>query len=286
MNDLNETPDQPQGALRRTPPFLETKEYRRFAEFCDACRQYRYIGLCYGPPGVGKTLSARHYACWDAVEPVLRVAWTSEPMPVSLDLLHARTLFYTASMTTTPKRLELDVNQLLKGLALSMVTARHPEIEHLEALHQYYAQPEMTELLIVDEADRLKFPVLEQLRYLYDRQGFGLVLLGMPGIERRLARYAQLYSRVGFVHHFRPLSPDELRFILEQKWHELGLSIDLSAFDDVEAMSTILRITGGNFRLLQRLFTQSARIMAINHLTRLTADVIEAARESLVIGVT
>ncbi|HEV2460152.1 MAG TPA: hypothetical protein VGS80_17490 [Ktedonobacterales bacterium] len=66
---------------------------------------------------------------------------------------------------------------------------------------------------------------------------------------------------MGFVHHFRPLSAEELRFILEQKRHELGLAIDLTAFDDVEAMSTILRITGGNFRLLQRLFAQSAHIM-------------------------
>ena len=141
-----------------------------------------------------------------------------------------------------------------------------------------------TTLVIIDEADRLRTDSLEQARSLFDEGGIGLVLIGMPGLEKRMARYPPLYSRVGFVHQFEPLDPAEMRRILHRHWTPRGVTLPSEPWSE-EAAAAILRITGGNFRLLSRLLSQTERVLEINGMKHLTKEAVETARESLVIGV-
>ena len=153
----------------------------------------------------------------------------------------------------------------------------HPTGNQLDTVYS-------TELVIVDEADRLRTAGLEQLRDFFDRRDLGPILIGMPGFDRQLARYPQLYSRIGFAHQYKPLDSDDLLIVLANYWHQLGLLLDPGESNDVETVSAVVRITGGNFRLIERLMTQVARVMDINRLDALDPDVVHAARQMLVVG--
>ena len=270
----------------RRVPFVVTKEHRRFSELCDACRRYSYIGLCYGRPGVGKTLSARHYAQWDLIEEFDardRAMMNGELRVPPPDFRACKTIFYTPSVANTPRSIDREIAEMRWLMRNLLDRVSHPK-DPWRCLHRVEPLPDPTQLIIVDEADRLKMAGLEQIRDIYDRNSLGLVLIGMPGLEKRLSRYAQLYSRVGFVHQYHALSGEELRFLLERKWEQLGIGFNADEFATAEAIAAITRITGGNFRLLQRLFTQIERILQINELHLISKEVVESARENLVIG--
>jgi Holliday junction resolvasome RuvABC ATP-dependent DNA helicase subunit len=108
--------------------------------------------------------------------------------------------------------------------------------------------------------------------------------IGMPGLERRLSRYPQLYSRVGFVHQFRTLGANEIRAVVTGHAEELGVTLGPEAFSNPLAVAAIIRASNGNFRLIQRLLQQIERVLELNELVIVTPDVVAAARESLVIG--
>jgi DNA transposition AAA+ family ATPase len=267
----------------RTGSFIVTKEHRRFTEFANALRKHRTIGLCFGPAGVGKTLSARRHAHWDLAEPLLHTWGPRAPSDehVYAALARSRTVFHTPTVGGTLRELRTDLHRMT-----SRVDSCIEQHSRTTSDGNGGARDSLIELLIIDEAERLSTSALEHLRDMFDRTPLGLMLIGMPGIDKRMARYPQLYSRVGFAHHYRPLQGDELTFVLTRHWRQLGLSLDSADFTDTQAIAAISRITSGNFRLLHRLFVQIERILLINERTVITEDVVEAARSTLVIGAT
>ena len=268
----------------RTGTFIATKEHRRFTEFAEAVRKHRYIGLCYGTAGVGKTLSARRYAHWDLAGSLIETWPARDPSSATINaaLARSRTVFHTPPVLGTLRDLRATLNDHIMRVEVCVDDHLQRDVQGCRVIQ---CQP-LVELLIFDEAERLSMTALECIRDLFDRTGVGVILIGMPGMEKRLSRYPQLYSRVGFAHHYRPLQGDELSFVLTRHWRKLGLTLDDADFTDSQAIASIARITGGNFRLLHRLFVQIERILKINGLSVITDDVVEAARSTLVIGIT
>ncbi|HEY6846247.1 MAG TPA: AAA family ATPase [Terracidiphilus sp.] len=153
--------------------------------------------------------------------------------------------------------------------------------KHYQAKQRAVLDP--TTLILVDEADRLHMNSLEQMRTIFDEGTAGMVLIGMPGIEKRIARFPQFYSRIGFVHEFRPLDADQVQELLERCWTPAGATLpDEQHLPEV--IASLIRMTGGNFRLLTRLLTQIERVLSVNDLHLVSIEVVEAARDSLVIG--
>jgi transposase InsO family protein len=80
------------------------------------------------------------------------------------------------------------------------------------------------------------------------------------------------------------------------KGYQAEAQLELSAFEqqlvkahsddftDQEAVAAILRITRGNMRLIERLMMQVEHILVANQLQVVTKEVVETARENLIIG--
>lgn len=243
--------------------------------------------------------------------------WTAErPVQPAID-----TVLYTPSVMNSPSRIDADLRrarETLAGIArrplrreaqaaLAVIRSRddahraanlekplrkRTEVSslkptYLEVFADYAAREKAvadpTTLMQIDEADRLRMTSLEQIRAIFGKGTSGLVLIGMPGIEKRMARFPQFYSRIGFVHEFRPLGAPEMQDMLERHWTPRGVNLPTVPLAP-EVTAAIIRMTAGNFRPLNRLLAQIERVLAVNGLEEITADAVLAARDSLVIG--
>ena len=151
----------------RTGPFIATKEHRRFTEFAHAIRTHRTIGVCFGPAGVGKTLSARRHAHWDLAEPLLHTWGPREPSDATVyaALARSRTVFHTPTVGGTLRELRKDLHLMTARVESCIDQHRRSHSADTRCV----ARDSMIELIIIDEAERLSTSALEHLRDMFDR---------------------------------------------------------------------------------------------------------------------
>ena len=259
--------------------FGQTKPYQSFVECCDTCRRFRYVAICYGPAGVGKTLAARWYANWDAIEPLLTRRGVRMPVD-GMELPQPRVALYTPGRTIRPRQIESDVGMLIWSLEnLEKVSLA----QHLEASLAGAVVPEGLELLIIDNVHRLDVQCMDVVQDIYDRYRIGVVLLGSEVlVEKHLKRLEHLRVRVGDVRPFGVLSRKEVFEMLPRML--LGLNLDFQAEQGLsleQLTDDIHHATNGNVSLMRQFLTQIVIVLQEKKTVVVTEPIVQRAYAKL-----
>ena len=257
------------------PNFINTRQHVRFVEFCNSCHRNRYIGVCTGRSGVGKTRSAEAYSNWQIIEPLLKEAPTRNPCPPPV-LEHCYTAIYTPDVSCTVKRVE-------SGLAI--LRNRFDDlVKHSMCWHNsegwYKTQRQrFLELIIIDKAQRLPSKCLEAIADFGKNHKLGIILIGHPGFDRRVRNYEPIDNSIGFYHIFNTPRTEELRAILEARWQSQQVTIEDSAVQMLE------KVTNSNIQKLVNINTEMSRVCELNSISIITSDLVELASKTLLFDI-
>ena len=141
-------------------------------------------------------------------------------------------------------------------------------------------------LLIVDEAQNLSMPALEELRMLSNitvdgRTSLQTILLGQPQFRRMLAspNLDQLRQRVLTSYHLGPLSQPETQAYIEHRLLAVGWNGDPSW--EAGAFEAVFRHTGGIPRRINRLCSRILLYGVLEEAHVITAAVVDSTAVEL-----
>ncbi len=141
-------------------------------------------------------------------------------------------------------------------------------------------------LLVVDEAQNLSLPALEELRMLSNlseegQAGLQTILLGQPQFRARIASpdLEQLRSRVLASYHLGPLAEEETRAYIEHRLKAVDWKGDPSFTD--AAFAAIHRESGGVPRRINRLASRVMLYSALEEVHKITGPMVDSTAEEL-----
>jgi general secretion pathway protein A len=141
-------------------------------------------------------------------------------------------------------------------------------------------------LLVVDEAQNLSLPALEELRMLSNlseegQAGLQTILLGQPQFRARIASpdLEQLRSRVLASYHLGPLAEEETRAYIEHRLKAVDWNGDPSFTE--AAFAAIHRESGGVPRRINRLVSRVMLYGALEEAHTITGPMVNSTAEEL-----
>ena len=135
--------------------------------------------------------------------------------------------------------------------------------------------PTQATLIVVDEADRLQMNSLEQVRSRLRQRRYGHdpnrhawhreAHRSLPSGSTRVSASFMSSGR---------LVNQEVQELLERCWTPPGVTLPDSGFSP-EVGARLVRMTGGNLRLLTRLLTQVERVLGVNDAQVISVEIVE-----------
>jgi DNA transposition AAA+ family ATPase len=114
------------------------------------------------------------------------------------------------------------------------------------------------EMLIIDEADRLKPKTFAEVRDIFDKLEIAVILVGTDRLDAVMKRDEQVYNRFRACHRFGKFSGDEFKRIVdiwEKKVLQLPVASNLAG---KTMLKTLGEATGGYIGLLDMILRESA----------------------------
>jgi general secretion pathway protein A len=189
--------------------------------------------------------------------------------------------FVTAKLThTTLSHIEL-LQALLS--AFGMPIYKKKKVLLLDTLRAFFLKQHEEGkhvVIIVDEAQNLTSPALEELRLLScidnaDRNIVSIILTGQPGLDDLLDApgLTQLRQRARLRQRLEALTPEETRQYIE---HRLAIAGgDINAIFAPDAASDIHRLTQGIPRLINTLCDTALTACMVDQLPKVTLEVLD-----------
>jgi DNA transposition AAA+ family ATPase len=227
----------------RNPEVLKLKQVKDYCTWLDRRRKLRKPGRVVGDTGLGKTSASIFYAFQNRAQkrpnshpriPVLYIELTGSSCSSSV-------LFDRIATSLKPKVLSGSVNQQRK-------------------IVWNYLQQSKVEMLIIDEAHRLQFQALDDVRDLEKNAGVLPILVGTSTrLDTLISKNEQVISRFACHFNFERLEGGNFEKAV-RAWEEdiLKLPEPSNMDKDPEIITLLQEKTRGQIRLLDQILRDAA----------------------------